>query len=379
MNPGPSSSPASAAPSGGARRIALQGETPESLMAALDGLDLHTARKVVAGVHQRGDDEIGARVPPQARRRDVERIGARYRVGRLAIVDRQASSVDPFVKYLLECEDGARIETVRIPLEKPGRFVVCVSSQVGCAIGCAFCATGKLGLSRNLEAWEIVEQIRVVRRELPEGARVHGVVFQGMGEPLANVERVIDALRVLCHPCGAAIDQRAITVCTVGIPTGIRRLAASGFRVRLGLSISSARPAVRRSLVPIERQNPLSEVIDAAVEFVKQHGDAPMLAVTPLSGINATDDDADALAALVADLRARTGVTPRLSIVPYNAIGPDDAFRRVEGAEDERFRDRLHAIGVPVVRRYSGGGDVAAACGQLVAGRTSNKRGEPIA
>ncbi|MGZ3423749.1 MAG: 23S rRNA (adenine(2503)-C(2))-methyltransferase RlmN [Polyangiales bacterium] len=346
-------------------KTAIQGLVPPRIVAAC-GADLAAARKVSAAVHQRLSDDLTV-CPPNVRRRDVDMIADRFRVGSLKIVAREASAIDPFVKYVLETEDGARIETVRIPLEKPGRFVVCVSSQVGCAIGCRFCATGRLGLSRNLEAWEIVEQVRVVRRELPAGSRVHGVVFQGMGEPLANVDRVLAAIDVLHDPCGQAIEQRAITVCTVGVPGGIRKLAASGLRVRLGVSIASARPEVRRSLVPVERSNPLNEVIEAAVEFVRATGDAPMFAVTPLSGVNTFDEDADAFGALVREFREKTGVAPRLSVVPYNSIGADDPFSRASDAEMDRFTDKLRAIGVPVVKRYSGGSDVAAACGQLVA------------
>lgn len=318
-------------------------------------------------MHQRFDDALGARIPRMSKKKDVEAIARAFRVGTMKVVARQASSIDPFVKYLLECEDGARIEAVRIPLEKPGRFVVCVSSQVGCAVGCTFCATGRLGLSRNLEAWEIVEQVRIVRRDLPPGTRVHGVVFQGMGEPLANVDRVMAAIDVMHHPCGQAIEQRAITVCTVGVPGGIRKLAASGLRVRLGISIASARRDVRRSLVPIEKTNPLDDVLDAAAEFVRATGDAPMFAVTPLSGVNTSNEDADAFGAMVRAFVDRTGVAPRVSIVPYNSIGDDDPYERAGEAEFSAFRARLSAIGVPVVLRYSGGSDVGAACGQLVA------------
>jgi 23S rRNA (adenine2503-C2)-methyltransferase len=365
------SSAASKSPPESSLRAPIQALTPEELVAQVE-CDLTTARKICAGVHQRFDDELGARMPKMSRRKSVDAIAAKHRVGRLEIVAREASALDPFVKYVLACEDGARIEAVRIPLEKPGRFVVCVSSQVGCAIGCKFCATGRMGLQRNLEAWEIVEQVRVVRRDLPPGGRVHGVVFQGMGEPLANVERVMQAIHVLHHPCGASIDQRAITVCTVGVPSAIRKLAASGLRVRLGLSITAARPAVRRSLVPVESSNPLSEVLDAAAEYVAVTGDAPMFAVTPLSGVNTSDEDVDAFGAMVQAFRAKTGVSPRVSIVPYNAIGTDstgaaDPFTRAGDEESKRFRDRLSALGVPVVLRYSGGSDVGAACGQLVA------------
>src|SRR5262249_50119220 len=129
----------------------------------------------------------------------------------LGVIAETPSRIDPFVKYLLG-SGAARFEAVRIPLEHADRYCVCVSSQVGCALGCAFCATGRVGLARNLEAWEIVEQVRVVRARLPSG-RVHGVVFQGMGEPLANLDAVLDAIRVLTDPCALGIDARAITVC----------------------------------------------------------------------------------------------------------------------------------------------------------------------
>src|SRR5262249_42116601 len=155
----------------------------------------------------------------------------------LRVVAETASAIDPFVKYLLEAPDGARFEAVRIPLEHPGRVTVCVSSQVGCALACAFCATGRLGLARNLAAWEIVELVRIGRAHSGDAAaargpqsigppRVHGVVFQGMGEPLANLDAVLQAIRVLHEPCALGIDARAITVCTAGLPSGIRRLAA---------------------------------------------------------------------------------------------------------------------------------------------------------
>src|ERR1019366_4632099 len=145
------------------------------------------------------------------------------------------SAVDPFVKLALATADGHVVEAVRIPLERAGRFSACVSSQAGCALACVFCATGRLGLARNLETWEIVEQVRLVRGTLesPRTQRVHGVVFQGMGEPLANVERVIEAIRVLCDPSAMAIDARNMTVCTSGLPTAISRLASELLKVSL--------------------------------------------------------------------------------------------------------------------------------------------------
>src|SRR5690606_36894063 len=144
-----------------------------------------------------------------------------------------------------------------------GRFTVCVSSQVGCALACGFCATGRLGLRRNLEAWEIVEQVRAIRAELPEGGRIHGVVFQGMGEPLANLEQLITDIRVLSEPSAQAIDSRAITVCTSGLPTGIKRLANELPAVRLGISLGSPLPSKRKSLMPIDKPHALDDVLEA--------------------------------------------------------------------------------------------------------------------
>jgi 23S rRNA (adenine2503-C2)-methyltransferase len=245
---------------------------------------------------------------------------------------------------------------------------VCVSSQVGCALACEFCATGRMGLTRNLETWEILEQVRVIRAGLPDKTRVHGVVFQGMGEPLANLDRVLAAIRVMSDPCAQAIDARGITVCTSGLPTGIRRLAREAPKVRLGLSLGSARRDVRRRLMPIERAHDLDEVFEAVVEHASLTGLAPMWALTLLAGVNDTVADAEALADLVLRFRDRTGKNARLSIIPYNSIDADaDPFARATEDAEGRFRDALRTRGVFTHKRYSGGHDVDAACGQLAA------------
>jgi 23S rRNA (adenine2503-C2)-methyltransferase len=301
------------------------------------------------------------------RREALAAVRARGHVPQLELRAERAAD-DGFVKYLLVAGDGAALECVRIPLAHAGRFSICVSSQVGCALGCAFCATGRLGLRRNLEAWEIVEQVRVARGRLPAGGRVHGVVFQGMGEPLANLDRVLAAIAVLTDPSALAIDARAITVCTSGLPAGILRLAREAPRVRLGLSIASARPALRRALMPIDGAHPLAEVLAAAAEHARVTGLAPMFAVTLLAGRNDGEDDAAALAELVRGFTERTGKRPRLTLLAYNPIAAeDDPFARCDEATEARFRDLLAARGVFTHRRYSGGGDVDAACGQLAA------------
>ncbi len=352
--------------------IALQAVTPDALARAL-GCEIGEARKIVSAVHR---DK--ALVPMAGvRRGTLQAVFARGVVRTVRVVAEQASAVDPFVKYVVETAGsvggGAAqtqvVETVRIPLERAGRFSVCVSSQVGCALACAFCATGRLGLLRNLETWEIVEQVRVVRRGLESAklGRVHGVVFQGMGEPMANLDRVLEAIAVMSDPSALAIDARAMTVCTSGLPSGILRLAKEAPRVRLGISIGSARPEVRRKLMPIDRAHSLDEVLDAAVEHAKATGLAPMWAVTPLAGVNDTVDDAHALADRARAFAERAGVRPRVSVIPYNPIGEGDPFVRSSDAAFDAFRAAMAERGVFAHRRYSGGGDVAAACGQLAA------------
>jgi 23S rRNA (adenine2503-C2)-methyltransferase len=342
--------------------LPLQAVTPTTLEREC-GLTPAEARKVVSAVHRGRPIEAAQGV----RRVSLETVRARGTVPALELRAVVRSALDPFVKLALVTAEGHVIEAVRIPLERAGRFSACISSQAGCALACAFCATGRLGLTRNLETWEIVEQVRMLRDTLQGQGRIHGVVFQGMGEPLANVERVVEAIRVMCDPCALAIDARAMTVCTSGLPSGIRRLAREVPKVRLGLSIGSARSDVRRSLMPIEAAHPLDEVIDAVEEHARTTGLAPMWAVTPLAGVNDTDEDARALAERVRRFEGRVGIRPRVSVVPYNAIDVEgrDPFQR---GDVSRFVASLAAHGLRAHLRYSGGSDVAAACGQL-AGR----------
>ncbi|HET6205093.1 MAG TPA: radical SAM protein [Planctomycetota bacterium] len=348
--------------------IPLQGVTPERLAEAEPGLALAEARRVVSAVHRGWNLDAPL---PGLRRASLEAIRARAGFPPFERVAVRPSAVDRFVKLVFRTADGRLVEAVRIPLEVAGRFTVCVSSQVGCALGCLFCATGRLGLGRNLDGWEIVEQARAVRLGLDrsKGERLRGVVFQGMGEPLANLEATLEAIAVLTHPCALAVDARAITVSTAGLPGGIRRLAREARKVRLALSIGSALPEKRARLMPIERAHPLAEVLDASVEHARTTGYRPMWAYALLEGVNDGEEDAGALAALALSFGARSGIPPRISLLAYNAIDEAgrDPFRRSSPERETAFRDALRRAGVFTKRRYSGGADVAAACGQLAA------------
>ncbi len=347
-------------------RIALQGVVPEELVEQVPDLLLSEARRVTATVHNGGDYTLPHSL---VRRTSRHAVCATSYLPTLHVERTVRSSFDQFAKWAFRTHDDRIIEAVRIPLEHAGRFSVCVSSQVGCALACAFCATGRLGLGRNLEVWEIIEQVRLVKATLEKGQRVHGVVFQGMGEPLANFERVRAAIRVMSHPCGLSIDARNITVSTAGLPSGVRRLAKELPNVRLAWSIGSARSEVRSSLMPINNAHSLEEMFRACVDHARSTRMSPLWAVTLLAGKNDTDEDARALAHLARRFRDESGHSPRISIIPYNAIdvATDDPFRRVSDVEETRFRAVMKGEGVFTHKRYSGGGDVAAACGQLAA------------
>ncbi len=345
---------------------ALQAFTAEELVQAVEGMRIGEARRLVSAV-TRGS-RLEAPVE-QVRRATLEAVRAAFHVPTLRVKAVEASEVDAFAKLALLTEDERVIEAVRIPLEDPTRASACVSSQVGCALACAFCATGRMGFFRNLETWEIVEQVRLLRATDGLGAprRIHGVVFQGMGEPLLNLDRVIAAIRVMSEPSGLAIDQRAMTVCTSGIPEGVRRLAEDLPRVRVGLSIGNARPEKRTSLMPIERVHPIAQTLEALAFHAKKTGLKPLVAYTPLEGVNDGRADAEALADLLGRFAQLAGTTARLSVIPYNRENDRDPFHRQEPESRLRFLADLRALGLHPHERYSGSGDIAAACGQLAA------------
>jgi 23S rRNA (adenine2503-C2)-methyltransferase len=280
------------------------------------------------------------------------------RLTRLEVVDRRRSRLDPFVKYLFRSGDGRVFEAVRIPLERP-RWSICVSSQVGCALACAFCETGRLGFTRNLEAWEMVEQVLTIRRESPERP-VTGVVFQGQGEPFQNYDEVIRAAEVLRHPCGGRIRGDRITISTVGILPLIERYTEEGHPYRLILSLTSALGERRAGLVPVGRRYDVPELAAAMRRHAAARGGPVNLAWVLMAGVNTGPEEALELARLF------SGVAVRLSIIDVN--DPSGRFRPPDSAERGRFLSALAEQGIAFVRRYSGGPDIHAACGML-AGR----------
>lgn len=332
----------------------LPGELASFLRAGGVAVRDAEARRILAHAVGRGGDGFPLRNPvPRLVEAAVERLVDRMRP---EILERATDPNDGFVKYLFRLPDGALAEAVRIPLEAAGRFTVCLSSQAGCAMKCAFCATGRLGLARNLAPWEIVAQFVAVRDEAP--GRVTGAVFQGQGEPLHNYEAVAKAAEILADPCGGRVAAKAITVSTVGLVPGILRVAAEKRPWRLIVSLTSAVEERRRALLPVAAAWSVGEVADAVRAWHASTGERATLAWVLLGGINGGSDEVEAIR------RHFAGIPLRINLIDVNDPRPD-GFRRATDRERAAFRDGLRTLGVPIVRRYSGGASRHAACGML--------------
>ena len=232
-------------------------------------------------------------------------------------------------------------------------------------MGCCFCATGALGWTRDLAAWEIVEQVRIVRECSDHPVR--GVVFMGMGEPMLNYDAVMTAAAILSEPCGMAIAAKAITVSTVGIVPGIQRFTTERQPYRLVVSLTSADPERREKLLPVEAMYSSQELIAALRAYHTSSGQRVTLAWTMASGVNVSEQDAIQLAALTRDLPLK------LDLIDVN--DPSGTFRPPSESELDHFRDMLRKhVGCPVARRYSGGKDINAACGMLAATPAGSRR-----
>lgn len=285
-------------------------------------------------------------------------------------IQQREDASDGVVKWQLKAGDKQAIEAVFIPEESRG--TLCVSSQVGCAMDCPFCATGRQGFNRNLSAEEIVGQVMLARQELgAEGAqRVSNVVFMGMGEPLANMRAVTRAADILLDDLGFGLSRRRVTISTSGLVPQIRRLGETS-NVALAVSLHAPNDELRDRLVPINRRYPIAELLAACWDYART---ANLKDVTfeyvMLAGVNDSRDHARQLARLLANRPAK------VNLIPFNPF-PGTAFRRSEQSVVDEFRQVLLQAGIITVTRKTRGDDIAAACGQL-AGRVSNRVRVPM-
>ena len=298
-----------------------------------------------------------------------ESLALEFDLGDLKL-ERAQGAKDTTQKFLLQLRDGQRIETVLIPAsvglygDRSDRRTLCVSTQAGCAYGCKFCASGLDGFRRNLTADEIVGQLLMVERET--GRTVNNIVFMGMGEPLANYDNVLRAIRIFNASWGVGIGARKITVSTSGLAPRIRKLAAEDLQVRLAISLHGARDEIRDRIMPINRRYPVAELIAACEHYRKVCGRLITFEYILLKDVNDDVCEAAPLAALAKRVHAK------INLIPFNEV-EETGFKRPSDDDCQRFRGALVRWGVTATLRIEKGRDIDAACGQL------RMRSEPIA
>jgi 23S rRNA (adenine2503-C2)-methyltransferase len=286
-------------------------------------------------------------------------LALHHEVRRIEVADREIST-DGTIKWLFRCDDGASIESVYIPETK--RRTICISTQAGCPVKCAFCLTGISGYRRNLKPWEILSQVAHVMDAAagasPRDERPWNVVVMGMGEPLLNYESTMAALRILMDPEAFAITPKKLTLSTVGILPALRKLMREPVRPNLAISLHAPTSKLRAELMPIENRYALKDVIAAADSYPSPRGGRVTYEYVLLKDVNDRDEHARALARL---LRGRHG---KVNLIPLNPAGPIP-FKAPTKAQVARFEAILLDAGIPVSVRKPRGRDVLAACGQL--------------
>jgi 23S rRNA (adenine2503-C2)-methyltransferase len=281
------------------------------------------------------------------------RLAERASFGRSTVAARQTAR-DGTVKLLLRYPDGREIETVVLPYAD--RTSVCISSQVGCPVGCVFCATATMGFGRNLTAGEMVDQVLTAREHAPDGRLTH-VVVMGMGEPMLNYENLVRAFRLMHEEVG--LSYRHLTVSTAGHVPGMRRLAEEGLPVTLALSLHAPNDELRARLIPMSKKWGVGEVMDAVREYTEKTGRRVTLEYLLLARVNDEERHAHELGRLV------RGMITHVNLIPWNPADSFRAFEAPSGARVRRFREILEGYGVTVTQRMERGQDIAAACGQL--------------
>ncbi len=286
-----------------------------------------------------------------------EALSERLTAVSLTEVETRAAPKGTARKTLFSTADGHPVESVL--MQVAGRATVCVSTQVGCAVGCAFCASGRLGLRRDLTGEEIVDQVLHFARVLRDlgGAHVTNVVFMGMGEPFNNYEQTLRACRLINDPAGFGLAARHISISTVGVVPGIHRFAGEPLQLNLAVSLHAATDELRDRLVPLNRTYPLDAVFAACERYVEATRRKLLFEYVVLRGVNDTPAQAAALAQ-----RLRRPLY-HLNLIAYNETG--GTFSRPAPGEVEALRQRLERTGVSVTVRHSPGGEIEAACGQL--------------
>ncbi|MDR5683023.1 MAG: 23S rRNA (adenine(2503)-C(2))-methyltransferase RlmN [Armatimonadota bacterium] len=317
------------------------------------GEPAYRGRQLARWVHRHGAQTFEEMTDLPARLRAA--LPAVARITALRIGRRLTSTEGSTTKYLLVAADGSTIESVLMRYAD-GRRTACVSTQVGCAMACTFCATGQVGLARNLTAGEIVDQVHRMQQDANE--TINRVVFMGMGEPLANYDATVRAVRLLGAPYGAGIGMRHITISTVGLVPQIRRLATERLPVTLAVSLHAPDDRLRSALVPINAQYPIAELLEACWDYAGTTRRRVTFEYVLMRGVNDTPEMARRLGALL------RGALAHVNLIPWNPV-PGMPYERPCPQDVRGFARALRRCGVPATVRIERGTDIMAACGQL--------------
>lgn len=318
------------------------------------------ARQIIRWLYTRHEEDFSRMTDLSRALR--ERLAREACLPAISLVTWQHSGDGVAEKFLFRLADGHSIESVLMHFDDhlgPGRATLCISTQVGCAMGCAFCASGQSGVTRNLEAWEIVDQVLQVQKLIDDrGERVANVVYMGIGEPLANYAQTLRSLRILNHAEGLQIGMRHIAVSTSGLVPAIRRLAQEKFPLRLAISLHAPDDALRSSLMPINRIHPLPELIEACRHYQEETGRRITFEYCLIRDVNDSEAHAHRTAQLL------TGIHSLVNLIPLNPVKGFDGLRPLPGRV-ARFQEIIDSYGIKCTLRQEMGTDIDAACGQL--------------
>jgi 23S rRNA (adenine2503-C2)-methyltransferase len=317
------------------------------------GAENYRARQVARWIYKLDVTQVSAMTDvPQVLRRALEQ---RAQITQLPNLRRYQAS-DGTCKLRYELTDGSVIESVLI--REPRRLTLCLSTQAGCRIGCAFCLTAKGGLRRHLRPAEIIDQIIQARRQLEPGEQLTNLVFMGMGEPFDNYSHLVQALRLIIHPDAVGFSARRITVSTSGVVPAIRKFGAEGLRVNLAVSLNAPNDAIRSQLMPINKRWPISDLLAACREYPLPPSRRITFEYVLLAGINDRAEHAEQVARLLRGLRCK------VNLIPFNEFS-DAGFHRPAAETVKRFQAILLEHSLTATVRESRGREIGAACGQL--------------
>ena len=318
------------------------------------------ARQLVRWLYVRGETEFDAMT-------DLSKE-LRARLKSLAVIPElgrrefQSSKSQDTTKYLFDLPAGGEVESVRMRyLENlgPGRVAVCISSQVGCAMACDFCASGLFGLKRHLATWEIVDQVLQIQKDIrDQDERVANVVFMGLGEPLHNYKNVLRAIKLLNLPEGLGIGMRHLTVSTSGLVPKIRELAEERMSIRLAISLHAVRDELRSKMMPVNRKWPIAELMQACRDYQQETGRRITFEYILLDEVNDSESEAHQLGQLL------QGIHSLVNLIPWNPV-EGIPYRRSKPKAVRKFQETVEGYGIKCTVRQEKGSDIDAACGQL--------------